>query len=332
MRSLSIAISQEETMDEHVLNATTNEGYVLTDDGVRLFYRTVGDGPQRVIIPNAAYMSEEFKYLADGRTLVFYDLRNRGRSDQVTDGSKLKRGIHHDVEDLETIRRHFGFEIVDVIGHSYLGFVVMLYAMRHPDHVGRVVQIGPPPPSAGKQYPAHLTGADATLADISAKLAQLQLQQESQPEDPKEFATKYWSLMRVLYVTDPGDVDKINWSAADLPNESLFNVMKHFNENLLPSIQALALTADDFGRARMPVLTIHGTRDRQVPYGGGREWVCRLPNARLVTVENAAHLPWIEAPQQVFGSIETFLDGGWPDTARRVESIDPDAQRADQQL
>jgi pimeloyl-ACP methyl ester carboxylesterase len=71
-----------------------------------------------------------------------------------------------------------------------------------------------------------------------------------------------------------------------------------------------------------PVLTIHGTRDRQAPYGGGREWALTLPDARLVTVENAAHLPWIESPEKVFGSIKTFLDGAWPDAAQQVTSVD----------
>ena len=48
-----------------------------------------------------------------------------------------------------------------------------------------------------------------------------------------------------------------------------------------------------------------------------------LPNARLLTVEEAAHVPWIEAPEQVFGGIDTFLGGAWPDAAQRVESLIP---------
>ena len=46
--------------------------------------------------------------LADGRTLIFYDLRNRGLSDGVSEPSMLARGIHHDVDDLEAVRRNFG--------------------------------------------------------------------------------------------------------------------------------------------------------------------------------------------------------------------------------
>jgi pimeloyl-ACP methyl ester carboxylesterase len=75
---------------------------------------------------------------------------------------------------------------------------------------------------------------------------------------------------------------------------------------------------------KTPVLTIHGSKDRSAPYGGGREWALRLANARLLTVGQAAHAPWIEAPELTFGSIKTFLDGTWPEAAEKVTSLDPD--------
>jgi pimeloyl-ACP methyl ester carboxylesterase len=145
-----------------------SQGYVTTGDGVRLFFQKLGNGPNVAIIPNAVHMFDSFKHLADHRTVIFFDLRNRGNSDSVSDQSKLDqskltRGIHHDVDDLDAVRRHFGIEKVDVIGHSYVGLTVILYALKYPAHVGRLVQIGPAQPNAGIQYPLHLTGADATL-------------------------------------------------------------------------------------------------------------------------------------------------------------------------
>jgi pimeloyl-ACP methyl ester carboxylesterase len=99
--------------------------------------------------------------------------------------------------------------------------------------------------------------------------------------------------------------------------------MKYWMGTILPSIQRLQLGADVLGPVQTPVLTIHGTKDRSAPYGGGREWARLLPNARLVTVDDAGHAPWIEAPEKVFGSISTFLDGAWPAAAQKVESLDP---------
>ena len=294
------------------------EEYVTTEDGVRLFVQRLGIGLKTVLILNRVYLFDAFKALADGRTLIFCDPRNRGRSDHISDRSKLERGLHHDVDDLDAVRRHLGIGRVDLIGHSYTGLIVALYAMKYPDHVGRVVLIGSMAPDYAKQYPAHLTNTDATLGEVLARLGELQ--KERQAYDPQEFCRKFWSVLRVLYVVDPADADKIKWEPCDLPNE--VNFMKQWNENILPSIQNLELTAEEVSAARAPVLAIHGRKDRSSPYGGVRDWALRLPDPRLVTVDNAAHVPWIEDPDKVFGALETFLGGAWPETAERVKSLD----------
>jgi len=73
---------------------------------------------------------------------------------------------------------------------------------------------------------------------------------------------------------------------------------------------------------RVPVLAVHGRRDRSAPYGGARDWAAMLPDARLLTVEDAGHAPWIEAPDLVFEAIETFLGGRWPEAAGRATEVD----------
>jgi pimeloyl-ACP methyl ester carboxylesterase len=120
-------------------------------------------------------------------------------------------------------------------------------------------------------------------------------------------------------VANPTDAGKIQWTPCNSANEVVF--MKHWTENIQPSISALDLSAE-LSKLTAPVLTIHGTKDRQAPYGGGREWAMTLPIARLLTIENAAHVPWIEAPEQVFGSIAQFLDGTWPASAEHVTSLE----------
>jgi pimeloyl-ACP methyl ester carboxylesterase len=163
------------------------EGYLTTEDGVRLYFRKFGNGPKAVIIPNAVHMFESFRHLAGNHTIIFFDLRNRGRSESVSDPLKLARGIHHDVEDLEAVRRHFQIEQVELIGHSYVGLLVILYVLKYPDHVHRIVQIGPAQPNAATQYPPHLTGADATFAAFLSKLAQ-----------PRNAGCgQFWELVRV---------------------------------------------------------------------------------------------------------------------------------------
>ena len=76
----------------------------------------------------------------------------------------------------------------------------------------------------------------------------------------------------------------------------------------------------------LPVLTIHGTMDRAVPYGAGREWVFNLPNARLISIDKGGHMPWIESPGLVFPAVRTFLNGEWPEQAEEINK--PDFRKA----
>ncbi len=293
------------------------DGYLTTEDGVKLYFQKLGNGPNAVIIPNSVHMFESFRHLAASRTIIFFDLRNRGRSESISDASKLARGIHNDVDDLEAVRRHFQIDQVDLIGHSYIGLLVILYALKYPDHIHRIVQIGAAQPNAMTQYPPHLTGADATLADFVNKLTQRR--KSIEPADAVEGCRNFWGMVRVLMVADPADANKIHWTPCDYPNE--INFMKYWTENLMPSIHALRFD-EEISKVKAPVLTIHGRRDRQGAYGGAREWAMILPDARLVTVDNAAHVPWIESPERVFGAIETFLNGTWPEAAEVVELLD----------
>jgi pimeloyl-ACP methyl ester carboxylesterase len=228
-----------------------SEGFVTTEDGARLFFRAHGQGPQAVVVPNGLYLCDDFEPLAKGRLLIFCDLRNRGRSDPISEGSSRKGGVFDDVIDLEAVRRHFGFAEISLIGHSYVGLLVVLYAMKYPSQVGRVVQVGPTQPFSAKQYPAHLTGADATLQDVFSRLAELRKQRDS--FNPEEFCRKFWSVLRQIYVTDPAHADRIDWGRCDL------------------------LSVDDLARVEAPVLILHGTKTgaRHTAEGGSGRCVWR---------------------------------------------------------
>jgi proline iminopeptidase len=279
------------------------DGYVTTDDGLRLWFQTVGSGPPVVVLPNGFHLLEDFSCLAPGRTLVFYDVRNRGRSETVTDPALLERGIHNDVDDLDAVRRHFGLARLALIGHSYIGLMVILYAMKYPAHVDRIVQIGAMGPRYGKSYSPDLTNTDPVLRDVFTKLGALQKERAS--HDPEEFCRKFCSILRVIYVTDPKDADRVRWDRCDLPNERSF--MTYWTEQIIPSIQLLSFTPEALAAVTCAVLTIHGTKDRSAPYGAGQDWASLLPNARLMTVDDAGHGPWVEAPEAVFATIGEFL-------------------------
>jgi len=264
--------------------------------------QTIGHG-EPVVIPNGVYFVHDLAELADGFQLIAYDPRNRGFSERVMEGERIVGDIHSDVEDLELVRRHLGLERLNLIGHSYMGLVVALYAMTYPEHVRRVVQIGPAQPQAAKFYPADLKFDDGVMAQVFGRMGQMR--GEATSTDPVSFCRKMVEVMRVMYVVDPANAHRIDWGRCEAPNELGF--MKYWMENLMPSLQKLEITPEMYSKVTCPVLTIHGRKDRNAPYGGALDWFEALPNVQLVSIENAAHAPWVEAPAEVLGAIRNFL-------------------------
>jgi pimeloyl-ACP methyl ester carboxylesterase len=115
-------------------------------------------------------------------------------------------------------------------------------------------------------------------------------------------------------------------NSCDMPNEWPANFARHLQYHF-GAIQELDVSREDVARVRVPVLTIHGTWDRNAPYAAGREWAMTLPNARLLTVEGAAHQVTADAPDVVIGAIDGFVDGKWPAGAEQVKALERSARR-----
>ncbi len=294
-------------------------GWIAGADGVRLYYEKIGTGPRTVIVPGRLFLSRDLAPLGAHHTVILYDMRNRGRSSRVEDGSLLT--IQKDVEDLEAVRRHFKVERFVPVGYSYLGFMVVLYAMDHPDRVERLVQLGPVPRKFGTEYPASLDHTDAVPPvppSVSARLDSLESSGWAK-EHPREYCDESQAT-RVRLVGDPSHASRL-MEPCDMPNEWPVNLERHF-EHHFGAVQRLNVPVEAVRKVRAPVLTIHGTWDRNAPYAAGREWALTLPNARLITLEGAAHQVTADAPEVVLPAIATFVDGRWPERAEKVTSLE----------
>jgi len=302
-------------------NSPFTEGFVTASDGVRLYYQKAGSGPQVVLIPGRLFLFPAFRRLAEGRTLIAYDMRDRGRSDAVSDPERLS--IQDDVNDLEAIRQHFHADKPALIGWSYLGMMVVLYATQHPDHVSRIIQLGPVSRKFGERFAASLTANDPSPVPDTAQMQELERLEKSGyiRDHPKEFCEKEWQSTRVQLVGNPANAEKLGPSQCEMPNEWPVHLYPHFQASI-SSIQALEIPVSKIAALRSPLLTIHGTRDRNAPYGGGRQWSMLVSDGRLLTLPGAAHMSWVEFPNEVFSAIDTFLKGSWPASAEKVTTME----------
>jgi hypothetical protein len=60
-----------------------------------------------------------------------------------------------------------------------------------------------------------------------------------------------------------------------------------------------------------PALVIHGANPNQTPGDGGPRLAGKLPNATLVTIQDAGHDPWLDQPQAFFDAANGFLAQLW---------------------
>jgi pimeloyl-ACP methyl ester carboxylesterase/ketosteroid isomerase-like protein len=283
------------------------EGFVNADDGTKLYYRKFGSGPITMIVPLDYFLHEQFKQFANIATVVTYDNRNRGRSQRAKDESSWT--IQQDVRDLEAVRRELKIEKFVPVGFSYLGLMVAIYALDHPDRVTRVVQLDPVPFHKVFNSPSPEEGHLGVPAADMTRLEELTAAGALE-KSPREFCEARFNVSKYVLVGRPANAAKLDAAFCALENEWPVNFYRHLEKHFA-SVREIDLTAR-LKDLKVPVLTIHGDKDRNAPYFGGAEWVKSLPDARLVTVNGAAHAAWLDDPVTVFGSIRHFLRGEWP--------------------
>jgi proline iminopeptidase len=304
---LTFGCKKKEEPGEEISKPVVSEGFVTVEEGVELRYKTIGDGEEAVIIPAAIYMEYEFERLADeSRTLILYDQRGRGRSSKIADAARISMDL--EIADLEALRQHLGKEKVSLIGWSYLGGLVALYAAQCPKHVNRIVQIGPISPTYGIFTKALSTPIDSESQEQFKKLQEGGLAES----DPEKFCEEYWNIYMKRIFYDPTKIELFRSDKCKCENEMPANV----------NMQTLAILAslgewdwrEEVRSFDAPVLAIHGDGDT-LPLEGSRAWVTSLRNARLLIVREAGHLPFVEQPEVFYPAVDTFLKGEWPANA-----------------
>lgn len=292
----------------------TAKGYVDTAAGISIYYERYGTGPNVVLVPGRLFMPEFAALARPDRTLIQYDMRNRGLSRRVEDAAQIT--INGDVADVEALRRHFGAEKVSLVGYSYLGLMVALYATEHPDRIDRLVQIGPVPRKFGTAYPADQQAGSDSLSPEgkAAETAWNAMRANLDKADPKEACAVLQRYSSFQLVGNPANHGKIP-NSCQYENESIASFGRHLTAHF-GDLQKREFAREPFTRLEQPVLTLHGTLDRNAPYGSGLEWATVFRNGRLVTVEGGAHQLWIDDPSAIT-DIDKFLSGAWPDRAQR---------------
>jgi pimeloyl-ACP methyl ester carboxylesterase/DNA-binding CsgD family transcriptional regulator len=244
--------------------------FCTASDGVRVAYATLGSGPPVVYAAGwpvhlelewqKPFVRRFLEDLANGITLIRYDMRGSGLSDRgVTDFSQASLA-----RDLNAVVDHIGLDRFALMSLGDMaGPISISYAARHPDRVTHLILNS-----------AYARGAD--IAPIERRRALV------------DYVANFgYPTSELLDGTDVDvrqlrDVRQINEEAAT----------HHVQAEVLRSYYEADVT-ELIPRISAPTLVLHARGDPLVPFELGRELASSLADARFVAYEGSSAIPWV---------------------------------------
>lgn len=265
-------------------------------NGVSLFTRTIGAGPQVVVLhggPGAHhdYLLPQFDLLARSRRLRYYDQRGGGRSPVARD---VPVGWREQVADLHALIAHWEAAPATLLGYSWGALLALLYTERHPDQVGRLALVSPAAATAAGRADFERRFAeranDPRIAEERRRLAGSGLRQR----DAAAHRRRVFELAVAPYFHDPE-------RAHDL---TPFRVTGRTQDEVWRSLGDYDLTPG-LARLSVPALVAHGRHD-PIPLQSAEDTARRL-RARLVVFEQSGHVPYVEETDRFVAALDQFL-------------------------
>lgn len=297
--------------------APVAEGHVPIADSARLYYAIHGTGPDTVIVPGGFMLAPYLAPVAEhGFTMVFFDMRGRGRSDWIYDPKQLTFAA--EIRDIEAVRGHLGIGRAALIGFSYLGLVTAIYAADNPTRVTRLVQMAPQSPdarTAARYSPPELK---ARSQDAATRLRRLRAA-ASDTADPAAECRRWYEAYNRVYVGDTAAAARVSTDFCAYENEAPARLFWRL-EQMYKSMGDRWDLARKAAAIEAPTLVIQGDADLVVSPDGARRWAGLIPDARLMLLAGAGHLVHVERGDRVIPAIARFLGGSWPPEAMRTRS------------
>ncbi|MCC7002170.1 MAG: alpha/beta hydrolase [Gemmatimonadaceae bacterium] len=242
-----------------------------------------------------------FAPFAAGRQVILYDQRGRGESSPPP-GIRAAR-VEHDVLDIVALREALGIGAWDLVGHSWGGGLALLAAAEDHTRVRRVVTFDAVGATSGwldtlhERALAHLVSREATVAH--AALVQLDPRALFEPD-----AQRHGEYSRTMYPAWFHDQAMLAFAPPLARSETGAMVASRLRRDGFD-------WRDRYAAVRAPVLLIHGREDA-LPIEEAHRSAALIPNARVVEIPEAGHMPFFENPEPSFTAAMAFLDAEEP--------------------
>jgi proline iminopeptidase len=280
--------------------AAVSPGATFETGGVTIWYEVRGSGSGTPLIVanggpgfdhNYLLCGDVWDTLAKGRRIVFYDQRGDGRSSELKDGQPC--GLAEQIDDIEALRSHLGFEKIDLLGHSWGGYLVMAYAARHPERIAHLMIVDSAAPKIQdtvflfKNIYPETTAREDGLA-FAVELG-----------DQKAVSADLHEYMTMLFYT-PQARD------AFMARSSSFVYRQKVNKAVWADLQRFDLNPE-LPKFAFPTLVATGRFDFNVAPSVAWAIHRAIPHSELAVFEKSGHLPFCEEPGPFLSRVEAFL-------------------------
>ena len=259
-------------------------------NGARLFCDVQGEGEPLVLIHSGlghlGMWDDQMPVFSQGYRVVRYDVRGWGRSQGPLSG-------YSDHTDLRELLRQLGIERAAVLGCSSGGGIAIDFTLAYPEMVSGLVAVAP------------------SVSGYKLKPDELMTQMRSATYEAFEAGDKGLAAELTAQIwfdgpgRGPGDVDPAARKRA-------FDMIRSTFE--LPDRQAHPESLEPPAARRLaqinaPCLLIIGDQDVAPMAATVNILETKIPGAKKMVVQGAAHLPNMEKPEEFNRIVLEFLDG-----------------------
>lgn len=269
--------------------------------GTPLFVVNGGPGFEHSYV----HCSDVWDVLAKKRRVIFYDQRGTGRSGPLKPGETCT--LSDQVADLEAVRAHVGADRIDLLGHSWGGYLVMAYSALHGDHIAHLVIVDS---AAPKWSDTNFLFKDVFPEGIERQQA---VAFSEELGDTNALHADLHEYLGMLFYS-PDNRDRF---LAKAPSYGYYrDVNKAVNDDL-----ARYDLNPELPKFRMPTLVVTGRYDMNVAPSTAWKIHKAIPGSEFAVFERSGHLPYFEEPDAFRSRLEQFLSrpasaGGGGQTTR----------------
>jgi pimeloyl-ACP methyl ester carboxylesterase len=262
-------------------------------NGVRLYYEIGGEGSDLVFVhagcADSRMWDEQFSIFVEDYRALRYDMRGYGKSSLGATSFSNRDDLYNLLEILDIQQAHF-------VACSMGSLAVTDFALEHPEKVKSLVLVSPALSGYQYQGPPPQAVLEMIEARKAGKLEQAaELQAQIWADGPKRISDQ--SNREVHESVRQMSLDSLRLQA-DLIRQTTFLIEEPLNP---PAIERLE-------QIKVPTLVIVGDLDDDSEMAIAEVLTTRIKGAMEVIIQEGAHLPNMERPEEFNRVVLDFLN------------------------